>query len=186
MLELVSYALEGTTKSAAFAQQKPDLVIRSVAEFIDPSYKVDILKLEFPADLKYTTEYQNASFYAGESAYELAEVKEACQKLDETSTLPWVILSAGVDIEEFIENVNLATDAGASGFLCGRAIWKEAVNYYPDTDAVKKFLENEATTNFKNANAAAENALPWFEHRQFGGPKNVKIAKQSATWYQDY
>ena len=58
--------------------------------------------------------------------YELAEVKDACQKLDETSTLPWVILSAGVDIEEFIENVNLATDAGASGFLlCGRAIWKE-------------------------------------------------------------
>ena len=115
LLELVSYALEGTTKSAAFAKQKPDLVIRSVAEFIDPSYKVDILKLEFPADLKYTAAYQNASFYAGESAYELAEVKEACQKLDETSTLPWVILSAGVDIEEFIENVNLATDAGASG-----------------------------------------------------------------------
>ena len=186
LLELVSYALEGTTKSAAFAKQKPDLVIRSVAEFIDPSYKVDILKLEFPADLKYTAEYQNASFYAGESAYQLAEVKEVCQQLDETSTLPWVILSAGVDIEEFIENVNLATDAGASGFLCGRAIWKEAVNYYPDTDAVKKFLENEATTNFKNANAAAENALPWFEHRQFGGIANVKIAKQSATWYRDY
>ncbi len=186
LLELVSYALEGTTKSAAFAKQKPDLVIRSVAEFIDPSYKVDILKLEFPADLKYTAAYQNASFYAGESVYELAEVKDACQKLDETSTLPWVILSAGVDIEEFIENVNLATDAGASGFLCGRAIWKEAVNYYPDTDAVKKFLENEATTNFKNANAAAENALPWFKHRQFGGAGNVKVAKQSATWYQDY
>ena len=49
------------------------------------------------------------SFYAGDSAYELAEVKEVCQKLDEASTLPWVILSAGVDIEEFIENVHLAS-----------------------------------------------------------------------------
>ena len=45
--------------------RKPDLVIRSVAEFIDPSYKVDILKLEFPADLKYTAAYQNASFLCG-------------------------------------------------------------------------------------------------------------------------
>ena len=113
-------------------------------------------------------------------------MKDICQKLDEASTLPWVILSAGVDIEEFIENVNLATGAGASGFLCGRAIWKDAVQYYPDTEAVQKFLDNEATTNFKNANAAAENALPWFEHRQFGGSENVQVAKQSATWYQDY
>jgi tagatose 1,6-diphosphate aldolase len=113
-------------------------------------------------------------------------VKEICQKLDEVSTLPWVILSAGVDIEEFIENVHLATEAGASGFLCGRAIWKDAVQYYPDTNAVKQFLDNEATTNFKNANATAENALPWFEHRQFGGAQNVRIAKQTATWHQDY
>ncbi len=186
LLELVSYALKGTAKSVGFAKQKPDLVIRSVAEFTDASYKVDILKLEFPADLKYTADYQESSFYAGDSAYEIAQVKDICQQLDETSTLPWVILSAGVDIEEFIENVHLATEAGASGFLCGRAIWKDAVQYYPDTDAVSRFLENEATTNFRHANEAAENALPWFNHRHFGGVENIQIAKQSANWYQAY
>jgi tagatose 1,6-diphosphate aldolase len=131
------------------------LVIRSVEEFTNPSYKVDILKLEFPADLKYTTEYQEHAFYAGESAYDLDQVGDICQQLNEASTLPWVILSAGVDIEEFIENVQLAAAAGASGFLCGRAIWKDAVDFYPDTGAVTQFLENEATTNFHNANAAA-------------------------------
>ncbi len=186
LLELVSYALEGTTKSLAFAKQKPDLVIRSVQEFADPTYKVDILKLEFPADLKYTAEYQDQPFAAGETAYSLSSVKDICQQLDETSTLPWVILSAGVDIEEFIANVQLATEAGASGFLCGRAIWKEAVQYYPDTDAVTQFLETEATTNFENANAAAEKALPWFDHRYFGGTENVQLAKQSENWHQDY
>ncbi len=186
LLELVSYALEGTTKSVGFAKQKPDLVIRSVEEFTDPSYKVDILKLEFPADLKYTDAYKDRAFYAGESAYDLSEVKDVCQKLDEASTLPWVILSAGVDIEEFIENVQLASAAGASGFLCGRAIWKDAVDFYPDTGAVTQFLENEATTNFHNANAAAENALPWFEHRHFGGTENIRLAAQSENWYQDY
>ena len=186
LLELVSYALEGTTKSVEFAKQKPDLVIRSVEEFTDPSYKVDILKLEFPADLKYTTEYQEHAFYAGESAYGLDQVKNICQQLDEASTLPWVILSAGVDIEEFIENVQLAAAAGASGFLCGRAIWKDAVDFYPDTGAVTQFLENEATTNFHNANAAAEIALPWFEHRYYGGAENIHLAKQSENWHQDY
>jgi len=186
LLELVSYALKGTTKSVGFAKQKPDLVIRSVAEFTDPTYKVDILKLEFPADLKYTADYQESSFYAGDAAYEIAQVKEICQQLDETSTLPWVILSAGVDIEEFIENVHLATEAGASGFLCGRAIWKDAVQYYPDTDAVNRFLQNEGTTNFRNANEAAENALPWFDHRHFGGVENIRIAKRSTNWYQAY
>ena len=186
LLELVSYALEGTTKSVEFAKQKPDLVIRSVEEFTDPSYKVDILKLEFPADLKYTSDYKDSAFYEGESAYDLSEVRDICQKLDETSTLPWVILSAGVDIEEFIENVQLATAAGASGFLCGRAIWKNAVQFYPDNAAVTQFLENEATTNFHNANAAAENALPWFEHRHFGGVESIQLAKQSENWHQEY
>lgn len=186
LLELVSYAFEGTTKSVEFAKQKPDLVIRSVEEFTDPSYKVDILKLEFPADLKYTTEYQGRAFYAGESAYDLDEVKDVCRKLDAASTLPWVILSAGVDIEEFIENVKLATAAGASGFLCGRAIWKNVFKSYPDSAAVIQFLENEATTNFHNANASAENALPWFEHRHYGGAENVRLEKQSENWHQEY
>ncbi|MCG9128439.1 tagatose 1,6-diphosphate aldolase [Candidatus Poribacteria bacterium] len=186
LLELVSYALEGTTKSVEFAKQKPDLVIRSVEEFIDPSYKVDILKLEFPADLKYTEEYKESSFYAGDSAYNLNEVKEICKKLDEASTLPWVILSAGVDIEEFIENVKLAAEAGASGFLCGRAIWKDAVDFFPDINAVTQFLENEATTNFHNANAAAEAALPWFDHRHFGGAASIQLEHQSENWIQDY
>jgi len=186
LLELVSYALEGTTKSVEFAKQKPDLVIRSVEEFTDPSYKVDILKLEFPADLKYTEEYKDSSFYAGDTAYSLREVKEICKKLDEASTLPWVILSAGVDIEEFIENVKLAAAAGASGFLCGRAIWKDAVDYFPDMAAVTQFLENEATTNFKNANAAAESALPWFDHRHYGGVESIQLEHQSENWIQDY
>ncbi len=187
LVELVAYAItEGSTKSIAFAKKKPDLVTRSVKEFSKPEYKIDILKLEFPADLKYTDEYRNRSFYAGASAYNLSEVRDFCKQLNEASALPWVILSAGVDIEEFIENVKLTTVAGASGFLCGRAIWKDAVDCYPDTDAMVKFLEGEATTNFKNANAAAANALPWFAHRKFGGLENVGLAKQSPTWYQDY
>ena len=54
LLEFVSYALDGrSTNRLEFARQKPDLVIRSAVEFAPPEYKFDILKLEFPANLKF-------------------------------------------------------------------------------------------------------------------------------------
>ena len=63
LLELVSYSLdEGGTDTTEFARRKPDLGIRSAAEFSKPSYNVDILKLEFPADLKWTKEYSKGAF----------------------------------------------------------------------------------------------------------------------------
>lgn len=187
LLEPVSYALDGgSTNRLEFARQKPDLVIRSVEEFTQPEYKVDILKLEFPANLKFCSAYSDRDFYAGESSYDLDQVKDFCRRLDVVSTLPWVILSAGVDIEEFIEDVKLATEAGASGFLCGRAIWKEAVPLYPDIDAVTEFLTGEAAENFKNSNAAVQGALPWFDHKKFGGLQQVRLSQQGENWYADY
>jgi len=187
LLEPVSYALDGgSTNRLEFARQKPDLVIRSVEEFTQPEYKVDILKLEFPANLKFCSAYSDRDFYAGESSYDLDQVKDFCRRLDVVSTLPWVILSAGVDIEEFIEDVKLATEAGASGFLCGRAIWKEAVPLYPDIDAVTEFLTGEAAENFENSNAAVQSALPWFDHKKFGGLQQVRLSQQGENWYADY
>ena len=144
------------------------------------------MKLEFPANLKFCSAYSDRDFYAGESAYDLDQVKDFCRQLDVASTLPWVILSAGVDIEEFIEDVKLATEAGASGFLCGRAIWKEAVPLYPDIDAVIEFLTGEAAANFENSNAAAQSALPWFDHKKFGGLQQVRLSQQGENWYADY
>lgn len=187
LLEPMSYALElEEKKSPEFAKKKPDLVIRTVEEFTKPEYKVDVLKLEFPAELKYTKEFEDSSFYAGSTVYDLSEVRDFCKKLDETATNPWVILSAGVDIEEFIEDVRYAVEAGASGFLCGRAIWKDCVEYYPDIDKMEEFIQEECVQNFKNANEVAEDALPWFEHKKFGGWDNIKLAKQSPTWCEDY
>ena len=187
LLEFVCYSLDGeSTNSLEFAKQKPDLVIRSVEEYTKPEYKVDILKVEFPANLKFVKEYKDRDFYMGASAYTLSEVEEFCRDLDAKSTLPWVILSAGVDIEEFIENVKISSAHGASGFLCGRAIWKDAVPLYPDEDAVTKFLLGEASVNFENSNAAVSNATPWFNHKSFGGLKNIELDKKGANWYEVY
>jgi tagatose 1,6-diphosphate aldolase len=189
LLELVAYPLEEeSADSPAYARRKPDLVIRSAAEFSRPEYGVAILKLEFPAELKYCYQYCRKLFDARERepVYDLDQVRGFCQQLDAASEVPWVILSAGVGIEEFIVNVELACAAGCSGFLCGRAIWKDAVTLYPNLEAMQEFLLEEGAINFTRANAAAERALPWFDHRKFGGISDVTVAGASPEWYRRF
>ena len=41
--------------------------------------------------------------------------------------MPWTLLSAGVDLRGIVERVLVAMDAGASGYIAGRAFWGEAV-----------------------------------------------------------
>ena len=74
---------------------------------------VDMLKVEFPGHVD-TEEGIGAS-------------RKACAELDATVTVPWVILSAGVGFEDFVTEVELACQAGASGYLGGRSVWRDAV-----------------------------------------------------------
>ena len=189
LLELVSYALEeGGADTPEYAGRKPDLVARSATEFSKPEYRVDILKLEFPADLKWTKEYSGGAFDGVERqpVYTLSEVRESCAQINEASSVPWVILSAGVDIEEFLVQVDLAVEAGASGFLCGRAIWKDAIGLYPDVTEMETWLSTLGVHNFERANACAQRALPWPSHRRFGGPGGIELAQRGESWHSEF
>lgn len=84
------------------AEQKRKLVVRS-AELLSP-VGPDLLKLEWPGD--------------DDGCLEITRV---------CGSVPWALLSAGIDYETFVERVVTAMDAGASGFIAGRAIWGEAV-----------------------------------------------------------
>lgn len=74
---------------------------------------VDVLKLEFPADV---------SLVSSEEAWE-----EACVSLDEASLVPWTLLSAGEEFDRFSQMLRVACESGASGFVVGRSVWREAV-----------------------------------------------------------
>jgi len=186
LLELVAYPLsEPKSDSAEFARAKPDLVARSAREFSDPRYQVDILKLEFPADLKYTKEYRTGIFDGKEreAVYSLEDVRGFCEKVNDSAGRPWVILSAGVDIKEFLVSVDLACEAGASGFLCGRAIWKEAIPLYTDPEEMVGFLDSEGAINFLKCNAAAEAAVPLWEHESLS---DLSLANDTPDWHRVY
>lgn len=72
----------------------------------------DVLKLQFPVMP------ETGHHAPGEWA-------EACAEVDRLSPVPWVILSEGSDFGLFRDQVRVACAAGASGFLGGRAIWRE-------------------------------------------------------------
>lgn len=189
LLELVTYAIaEAATDTAEFARKRPQHTIESAREFSKDDYHVDILKLEFPGDLKYSRQFCQGAFDGKDrpAVYDVEEVQAFCRELNDVSQRPWVILSGGVAIKEFLMNLELAVNAGASGFLCGRAIWKDVIPKYPDLDAMRNFLSGDGVYNFVRANATAERARPWFVHPRFGSWDDVELAQGGERWYQQY
>ena len=67
---------------------------------------------------------------------------QACRRLAASISTPWAVLSAGVDFDEFADVLRISCDdGGASGFIAGRAVWKDAVGMSPDER--RRFLADE-------------------------------------------
>ncbi|ENS5407916.1 sulfofructosephosphate aldolase [Salmonella enterica] len=62
-----------------------------------------------------------------------SDLLTASQRLNGHINMPWVILSSGVDEKLFPCAVRVAMEAGASGFLAGRAVWSSVIGL-PDTE----------------------------------------------------
>ena len=56
-----------------------------------------------------------------------SEIREGCRRIDDLVDGDWVVLSSGVAAGRFPDAVRLACEAGASGFLAGRAVWASVV-----------------------------------------------------------
>lgn len=50
----------------------------------------------------------------------------ACRELTAMLPAPWAMLSAGAGFETFRDQLSMAMDAGAAGYIVGRAVWREA------------------------------------------------------------
>ena len=60
-----------------------------------------------------------------------SEVTKACRAITDVLACPWVVLSSGVAIEAFPAAAEAACRGGASGFLAGRAVWRDALGEDP-------------------------------------------------------
>lgn len=145
-----------------FAKVKPQLVIETAKQIT--ALPVDVLKAEFPADLTYE---KNKS-----------RLLDLCYRLNEASQVPWVILSAGVNFDLFYQEVEIACQAGASGFLAGRALWQEATQTNSRQERLK-FLETTVVKRLETLTQLAN---------AYGTPWHTKLGadKVDESWYQNY
>ena len=112
--------------SAEFAKAKPGLVTQATRAFADPRFGVDILKVEIPVNFNYV-EGSGTSVLSQRDA-EQAFVNAAAAAGD----IPLLYLSAGVTFEQFRDALAFSRTAGvkALGFMCGRAIWSDAIGIF--------------------------------------------------------
>ena len=112
--------------SPAFADLKPGLVERATRTFAAPEFNIDILKVELPVNLNYVEGIgtDRMSRPEAEAAFRRAAAA--------AGDIPLLYLSAGVTFDQFEAGLNLARDAGVdmAGFMCGRAIWSDAIDVF--------------------------------------------------------
>jgi tagatose-1,6-bisphosphate aldolase len=98
---------------------------------------IDLLKLEYPGS------------------------PAGCRRLADVLHRPWAVLSAGVPFEQFSDVLKIAFDeGGASGFIAGRSIWREALPFR--SDERQRFLDSVARPRLDDlVTVANDRARPW-------------------------
>ncbi len=147
VVEPVSYKV-GAEKDTPqnFARIKSRLVVETARQIT--ALPVDVLKAEFPSDLEFERDESQLSNY--------------CHQLNEASQVPWVILSGGVNFDIFYQQVKIACQAGASGFLAGRALWQESTQFTSQQERLT-FLENTVVKRLESLTRVANDyGTPWY------------------------
>ncbi|MDG1936136.1 MAG: tagatose 1,6-diphosphate aldolase [Paracoccaceae bacterium] len=134
--------------TADYAASKPEMVRRVVEIFAHPRFRVSTLKVEIPVDLGFVKGF-------GKPLKGLTEVYDTFGSVAKAAkNVPLVFLSAGVTFEWFDASLLLARDSGISfnGFMCGRAIWADAIEVYGshNEEALIDWLATTGRKRLKN------------------------------------
>jgi tagatose 1,6-diphosphate aldolase len=152
VLEVLVYPLplgpRRTVDEVESPKTRAELVLGSVREFAHPRYGVDLLKLEspLPGAMLPARDGGNAHLHAQQWFDEMGGI---CRD----AGIPWVMLSGGVAPPQFVRVLEYAYAAGANGFLAGRAIWWDALQYFPDLENVADRLRQQGCANLRELNA---------------------------------
>jgi tagatose-1,6-bisphosphate aldolase len=132
VIENLVYALPGEQLSG---KAREDAIINA-ATALD-GLDIDLLKLEYPGS------------------------PDSCRRLADALHRPWAVLSAGVPFEQFSDVLKIAFDeGGASGFIAGRSIWREALPL--NGMERQRFLDSVARPRLDDLVAVAnDRARPW-------------------------
>jgi tagatose 1,6-diphosphate aldolase len=175
-LEPLAYDDNYDEKGLDFAKLKPKYVKAYMEEFSKPQYGVDVLKVEVPINIQYTS--GTSAHKGGDAAYSKEEALDHFREAADMTQKPFIYLSAGVTDEIFRETLVLAGESGArfSGVLCGRATWQDGVPIFgaQGTQALEDWLSDRGVKNIEALNEVVfANAKPW--HSIYGGMENIEL-----------
>ena len=159
MLEPLSYSLAADKKLTS--TEKRYVVTETARRLTVPG--VDVLKAEFPLEI---------AADPLESDWAMA-----CQEISSASRVPWILLSAAVDYDTYLRQVEVACQSGASGCAVGRAVWQEAVGL--NGPARVSFLKEVGWPRLETlTRACSELGRPWTD---FYTPTEI-----TPEWYKTY
>lgn len=162
-LEPVAYAKTGEAPPGTerFAELRRRIVIDTVKRLVPRG--PDVLKLQFPVDTLYETDR--------------AVWEDACAELAEACPVPWALLSGGDPYELFVEQVRVASAAGASGFLVGRALWGDVITL-PSSERTAAIRDRVRPMFDRLATIATEHGTDWASRYAF--------SEIDETWFRTY
>jgi len=165
ILEPIVYPVTSGPKKPEFADSLSRLVIESARRLVPLG--VDVLKAEFVVDVAREKDEH--------------KIRDAYVELSETARVPWVLLSGGADFATFQRQFEFACEAGASGFLAGRAIWQDAMDHADPCDR-EQFLNRVAVGRLKILNAIASSLATPLQQRL---PKEA-LPTLGEGWHEKY
>lgn len=142
--------------------------VRAVVEYaaLAEELGADIVKTEFPG-------------WVGSPADE-AVAAAACQEITERVRVPWLLLSAGVTYHQFLEQTEIASKAGASGFIAGRAVWSAAAS--PDAQVREEGLRLAAERLDRLTAVVHAYGRPW----RVAAEPDAVLGQYRRDWYSDW
>ena len=126
-LEVVTYGKGRDFASAGEA------TLQAMRMLLSRGVKPDVWKLEFPGS---------------------AELAKEITKL--SSDTPWILLTRGASFEQFAEELQTSIENGARGFLAGRAVWQELMDF--SGAAQEQFLSETVPQRFREISQIALHA----------------------------
>jgi tagatose 1,6-diphosphate aldolase len=157
------YSLDKHTAvdSAIFAEERPALVIETVRRL--SALEPHILKVPFPCDAKFKPN--------------ITDWKSDCAALNKACAVPWALLSGGDPFDVFKRQLQVACESGCSGFMAGRALWREAVSL--PSEQRDAFLRGTVLSRFRElAEITSQFGNSWMSRH------NMPIVDEA--WYRTY
>lgn len=162
-LEALAYPLDSAVpvNSAEFAVQRRHIVVETARRLT--ALGPDILKLQFPVDAQRSSDK--------------GLWRDACAELNEAADVPWALLSGGDPYDSFKAQLQIACEAGCSGFMAGRALWREMI--LAEGAARQEILENVVLPRFEELSQIATT----YGH---GWQEKYNLPTVDETWFRQY